>query len=146
MMVNRPYVSLSMGKHSKQELSDWIDENRNYEPSWTLLGYAFTLARGMLTLEKSKHKSIILFSDGDPDKCRTDECEEFLEYDQLIEAYECREQGMQLLYIMVGTTIDEQRAIDVAGGVQNTVSVGDFHNLDVSILKEVVSTLCRPQL
>ncbi|ETN73230.1 hypothetical protein NECAME_18446, partial [Necator americanus] len=38
--------------------------------------------------EKSKHKSIILFSDGDPDKCRTDECREFLEYDQLIEASE----------------------------------------------------------
>ncbi|KAK6758361.1 hypothetical protein RB195_015898 [Necator americanus] len=41
----------------------------DYPYSWTSIGYALYLARTMLEKEKTMHKTIIIFNDGDFDKC-----------------------------------------------------------------------------
>ncbi|RCN51254.1 hypothetical protein ANCCAN_02615, partial [Ancylostoma caninum] len=78
VMFDTPVISMKMGLHSAKELEDWVEKHKQYNSSWTLTGYAIYLARTMLDAEKSKHKTIMLFSDGDEDACDVydfgDEC------------------------------------------------------------------------
>ncbi|KAL6725626.1 hypothetical protein Aduo_007665 [Ancylostoma duodenale] len=48
IMQEPPKISMKMGLHSKKELEDWVEKNKEYEAMWTLTGHALYLARTML--------------------------------------------------------------------------------------------------
>ncbi|KAK6751749.1 hypothetical protein RB195_003273 [Necator americanus] len=86
--------------------------------------------------ERAKHKTIILFSDGD-----NDNIPEYYEFKQRDEASKCRDVGIRILYIMVGDDIDEPVCVGVAGGYENTISVGGFQaSLHFLILLIILNT------
>ncbi|CAJ0597947.1 unnamed protein product [Cylicocyclus nassatus] len=169
-IIQMPIVALEMGDHTPAQLSEWIQKNRNYQESFTLVGYSIYLARQMLEKEKTKHRMMILFSDGDQDICDDDDtfwqnedvdypCVEewklMKKHPQQAEAKAARDQGIKFIYVAVGPNVDKSNTtsysqkcmdnvINMAGGVKNVVEVGKLENLDMGILHEVVRTVCNP--
>ncbi|CAJ0597948.1 unnamed protein product [Cylicocyclus nassatus] len=173
-IIEIPVVGLEMGDHTPAHLSKWIEDNKKYEASFTLVGYAIYLARQMLKKENTKHRMMILFSDGDEDICLADQkywldedyepttdtpCEKewklMNKHKQLAEAKAARAEGIKIIYVAVGPKVDRSNTtsynencmdnvIDLAGGVKNVVEAGNMQNLDMGIMHEVVKTVCDP--
>ncbi|EYC00347.1 hypothetical protein Y032_0116g572 [Ancylostoma ceylanicum] len=105
----------------KGKLTEYV-QSSPFPRSWTTIGYALYLTRQMLEKETSKHKTMIIFNDGDSDI---------------------------FVLIAVGPNVlapgleTYDNAVRIAGGRENMIPAKDFQNFDTNVLQQVLKEFCR---
>ncbi|EYC00312.1 hypothetical protein Y032_0116g554 [Ancylostoma ceylanicum] len=108
----------------------------------------------MLEKETTKHKTIVIFNDGDSDQCGWGiDCfrGEYLmrKHTQAREAKAIHDLGIRVILIAVGPNTlrpgnrDYQNAVRIAGGRENMIPAKDFQSFDTNVLQQVLKELCR---
>ncbi|EYC00345.1 hypothetical protein Y032_0116g572 [Ancylostoma ceylanicum] len=120
----------------------------------------------MLEKETSKHKTMIIFNDGDSDICRCTnrpnawakcragvDCDRgrvlIRQHPQKVEAKKIHDLGIQVVLIAVGPNVlapgleTYDNAVRIAGGRENMIPAKDFQNFDTNVLQQVLKEFCR---
>ncbi|EYC17257.1 hypothetical protein Y032_0031g2358 [Ancylostoma ceylanicum] len=152
-------IEMDYYENNKAKIDKFVREFK-WGNKWTGVGVALYKARKMLEAEQTKEKIVILISDGDSDQCDQwdyyEDCpqwkkDEIAKHDMVEEADEIRRQGIRIIYVLVSwlyytNPAAKGRADAVAGGLENMVSIKNFHAFDTSTLENVVMSICKTEI
>ncbi|KAK6758354.1 hypothetical protein RB195_015895 [Necator americanus] len=163
VVVARPLSDVLFRMDNYERIKDKLRDfahGHNFEykhMTYTTIGYALFHARKMLEREKTMRKTIVIFNDGKRDHCYTDASPRIcpystikllIKYSQKEQSKIIRDQGIKILLIAVGSRVqatgsnEYERALNIAGGVENIIPVNDFESLTLQVQMKILREFC----